>query len=702
MAQVINTNISSLNAQRNLNTSQSALAISLQRLSSGLRINSAKDDAAGLAISERFTAQIRGNEQAARNANDGISLAQTAEGDLIQVTNNLQRIRELAVQSANATNSTSDRAALQLEASELINEIDRVAANSSFNGVKLLDGTFAAQQFQVGANATANDRVTVSSIASARATVLGSATVNASTVAGSNVTSAVLSAGDLILNGVSIQGSVPGAAGQTTDSAFAKAAAINAQSALSFVTATAAATAVTGGVSAPVVTAATTASVPAASIVSPAAASTTVSGAVISATGAIDAGNIVINGTNIGAVAAGGSVAAQATNVAAAINLLTGTTGVTATVFGAGSDQIRLTNSTAANISVTLNAVGNAATLANTGLTNGTNQVANTYSAITGTNFTVGGTAVTFAGGVYASASAATDGLVTAINSALTGQGYTVANNAGELAISRADGSNFTVAVTGAATSAVTGFAVGNTTTTNGVPASSTITAITAGDLSINGVAITTGISATTSTAQRGIDLAAAINGFQSTTGVTATAAASGALTLNAADGRNITVAFAGTANATNTGLTAATTRSTLTLSSTNSAGITVAGTTPANAGFTAGLTAATATITGGLSLLTLATVTGANAALATIDAALTTVNTTRATLGAVQNRFASTVASLQATVESLSASRGRIQDADFAAETAALTRGQILQQAGTAILSQANSLPQNVLSLLR
>ena len=147
MPQIINTNIASLTAQRNLNTSQNDLNQSLQRLSSGLRINSAKDDAAGLAISERFTTQIRGLNQAARNANDGISLAQTAEGDLAQITNNLQRVRELAVQSVNATNSASDRAALQNEVSELISEIDRVATSSSFNGVNLLDGSFASQQF---------------------------------------------------------------------------------------------------------------------------------------------------------------------------------------------------------------------------------------------------------------------------------------------------------------------------------------------------------------------------------------------------------------------------------------------------------------------------------------------------------------------------------------------------------------------------
>ena len=131
MAQVISTNIASLNAQRNLNKSQGMLATSLQRLSSGMRINSAKDDAAGLAISERFTAQIRGLNQAVRNSNDGISLAQTAEGALAEVTNNLQRIRELAVQSTNATNSSSDRVAMQAEVSQLVAEIDRVSQSQN-------------------------------------------------------------------------------------------------------------------------------------------------------------------------------------------------------------------------------------------------------------------------------------------------------------------------------------------------------------------------------------------------------------------------------------------------------------------------------------------------------------------------------------------------------------------------------------------
>lgn len=195
MAQTINTNVSSLNAQRNLNMSQSSLATSLQRLSTGLRINSAKDDAAGLAISDRMTSQIRGLTQAARNANDGVSLAQTAEGALVETTNSLQRIRELSLQSANATNSASDRAALQSEVNQLKQEIDRIASTTEFNGLKLLNGSFTAQSFQVGANANQTIAVTV---AGARGNDLANNYVNGSSTTtahmGTSSTTAVAAA----------------------------------------------------------------------------------------------------------------------------------------------------------------------------------------------------------------------------------------------------------------------------------------------------------------------------------------------------------------------------------------------------------------------------------------------------------------------------------------------------------------------------
>jgi flagellin len=482
MPQFINTNVASLNAQRNLNSSQSALQTSLQRLSSGMRINSAKDDAAGLAITERMTSQIRGLNQAARNANDGISLAQTAEGDLVQIGQNLQRLRELSIQSANATNSSSDRTALNSEATQLVAEIDRVAANSQFNGVKLLDGTFTGQTFQVGANNTVNDRISVSSISSARTAALGSSF--SATTTGAN-TLAALGAGDLTIqvgsNIYSVGAATNGSNGRTNNSAMQIAAAINATS--SGVTATANATTVTGG------------------------AVTTTAG---------EGGTVDINGVTV--------------------------------TFANGS--------------------------------------------ITGT--------------------ADTDGAYMAAQ--------------------------------------------------------------------IQAASATTGVSAAYDTT-------------------------SDMITLTAADGRNIDISnYTGTNfNGTDTGLAVATgataNRSTVTLSSSST--FTLAGTSPADAGLTATTVTATATGTA-ISNIDISSVSGAQTALSSIDAALSTVNSSRAALGAYQNRFSSVVSSLQTTSENLSASRSRIQDADFAEETASMTRNQILQQAGTAMLAQANSLPQNVLSLLR
>jgi flagellin len=496
MASFINTNISSLNAQRNLTTSQSALATSLTRLSSGLRINSAKDDAAGLAISERLTSQIRGSDQAGRNANDGISLAQTAEGDLAQIGNNLQRIRELAVQSANGSNSASDRAAINNEAKALSAEIDRVAQSSSFNGNKLLDGSFNSQSFQVGANGTSADSVTITSISSARITSLGGSGTSTSTVrAATGATTAAIVAGDVTLNGIQVGASTVGAAaGQTAASGFSIASAINAVSSQSGVNATANATAVTG-IGATAFTAVTAAN------------------------------SFSINGVDVGAIAAGGTAPGQGANVAAAINAVSSQSGVTATADNAGLVTLKATDGR--DISL---------------LGNGSTQTAAGLLAATGL---------------------------------VTGDG------AGPIA--------------------------------------------------------------------------------------------------------------------------AVVTHGTITLSSNNAAGIVASGGGVTKAGLTAGTTSPTTTLTvNSISSIDLSTATGATNALAAIDGALTTINSSRAALGAVQNRFSSVVTSLQTTSENLSASRSRIQDTDFAHETASLTRGQILQQAGTAILAQANSLPNGVLSLLR
>jgi len=267
MAQVINTNIMSLNAQRNLNMTQSALATAMQRLSSGMRINSAKDDAAGLAISERFTTQIRGLNQAVRNANDGISLSQTAEGAMAEMTSNLQRIRELAVQSANATNSASDRAALDKEVQQRLQELQRIAEQTNFNGQKILDGTFGQALFQVGPNV--GDTIGINLTKSMKTVDIGAFvsapsdftnTTDVSTVTSSagawvaasllptdseeyvGVNDSAIAGGNVEINGVKVKSSadysVKDDQYRSPDSAYAKALAINA-SGIPNVTATA-------------------------------------------------------------------------------------------------------------------------------------------------------------------------------------------------------------------------------------------------------------------------------------------------------------------------------------------------------------------------------------------------------------------------------------------------------------------------------
>ena len=501
MAQTINTNIASLNAQRNLNSSQSSLTTSLQRLSSGLRINSAKDDAAGLAISERFSTQIRGLNQATRNANDGISLAQTAEGALSEVANNLQRIRELSVQSANATNSSSDRQALQAEVTQRLAEIERVASQTNFNGLRVLDGTFGSSQFQVGANAGETIAVNLSQGVKTNqigqvATATSTAGVDANALSGSG-TIKLGTSGTEVTIAASVAGPAGATAGQTAGSAFSKAAAINA-----------------AGIGGLTVTAQTNVEF--------------VIGAT-TGTGAGDAYSLVINGENIFSTYNQNTNGVLTTQqITDAINANSGKTGVTA--------------------------------------------------ALSGTN----------------------------------------------LRLSAADGRDITIGQT------------------LGASAGGGISAGIGGTSTVNGVEFRDGAIGTVASASR--------NGgtlsFSSTENITLT-------------GDGVAYGFAAANNV---------------------------------------IAKDTKTISG----VDISTVSGANDALRRMDAALSTVNSIRGNLGAIQNRFESTISNLQTSSENLSASRGRIIDADFATETANLTRGQILQQAGTAMLAQANSLPQGVLSLLR
>ena len=235
MSSTINTNLNSLTAQRNLGANQASLSTAIQRLSSGLRINSAKDDAAGLAISDRFSSQIRGLNQAVRNANDGISLAQTAEGALKASSDILQRVRELAVQSANATNSASDRQALQSEVGQLIAELDRISQTTEFNGTRLLDGSFGTQQFQVGANA---NQTIIAATANVRATAYGNNQVQA---AGGVATLAAFGSNSTTAGSVAINGALGSATVTIAANSTAKANSdlINAQKSSTGVSATA-------------------------------------------------------------------------------------------------------------------------------------------------------------------------------------------------------------------------------------------------------------------------------------------------------------------------------------------------------------------------------------------------------------------------------------------------------------------------------
>jgi flagellin len=226
MSMTINTNVASLNGQRNLATSQNKLSNSLQRLSSGLRINSAKDDAAGLAISNRMSSQIRGMNQAARNANDGISLAQTAEGALQESTQILQRIRELAVQSANDTNTASDRTSMQAEVEQLTEELQRIAETTQFNGKNLLDGTLVDATFQVGANAGANQTLSfgINSAQTADLSAVGTTISGGTTATGTSVDGNALAADAISVNGTNVAAS---ASGSASDIAAAINAAVN-------------------------------------------------------------------------------------------------------------------------------------------------------------------------------------------------------------------------------------------------------------------------------------------------------------------------------------------------------------------------------------------------------------------------------------------------------------------------------------------
>jgi flagellin len=357
MSTSINTNISALAAQGSLRKTGLAQATSMERLSTGIRINSAKDDAAGLAISTRMTANIRGISAAIRNANDGISLTQTAEGSLNAIQDNLQRIRELAVQSANTGNNSSDRSAMNAEATQLIAEIDRVASNSAFNGIKLLDGSFQNQSLQVGAGNDVNDRITIS-IGNAKSSALGvgsGSSFNTTTTALAVSTAAITPAGSVTINGYNVGTTTTDGVSSVnaSASAIAKAAAINAISGSTGVTATVSSTVATG-----------------------------------TASSAGTAFGLTINGVKVTGTPGADSKRSGASAVAAAINAVSAQTGVVATVDDGVAGTYKLTAADGRNIQVVVGTAGAAGATA--AISYGKISLSSTQAA----GITAGGTAI--------------------------------------------------------------------------------------------------------------------------------------------------------------------------------------------------------------------------------------------------------------------------------------------------------------------
>jgi len=495
MALTVNTNVASLNTQRNLNSSSKGLDTSLQRLSTGFRINSAKDDAAGLQISNRLTSQINGLNVATRNSNDGISLAQTAEGALQQSTGILQRIRDLALQSANGSNGATERAALQGEVSQLQQELNRISETTSFGGRKILDGSFGSQSFQVGANAYETISVSIGSAATDRIGINrvtssgGPAVANASGATFSATSGSAYTSGSFTINSKLSDGDVT-INSAASGSASEVARAINSKSDETGVTANARTVAELGGISA--------------------------SGTISFNLAGVTSASVSGDAASVSAVVTDTS---DLSALADAINRETGKTGISAVSKGStielvssSGDAIKITDYTAGAGTATLQAK----------------------------NFdgsaNVGGTATIAASGGGARVD-------------------------GQVQLEAADA-----------------FQVKGTTTGMGTPGFSSLDSV------------------------KDIDIS---------------------------------------------------------------------------------------------------TSTGAQDALGIINGAISNIDSQRAQLGAVQNRFENTISNLQNISENSSAARSRIRDTDFAAETSELTKNQILQQAGTAILAQANQLPQAVLSLL-
>lgn len=675
MAITINTNVASLNAQRNLGSSQADLNESMQRLSSGLRINSAKDDAAGLAISDRMTSQIRGLNQAARNANDGISLAQTAEGALQESTNILQRIRELSVQSANDTNTQSDRDSLQAEVGQLQEELDRIAKTTQFNGQNLLDGSMEGVDnqatFQVGANAGESQTISFSIDSANTAELSYEGTVISATsgivAEGTTVTSGI-SAGDVIVNGTDVA-----ANGDIAQNAATIAAAI---------------TAVDSDITA---TATNVQSLAFGELATGGATSYTnlqVSG------DALTAGDLEINGVSIIADGDVGSIVAAINaadvGVTATANDTTITTGVITNLTipdpGGGGLSTYVFDLTVDGDKDWVNPyAGGSLTLTDENLTSAINlhfpddDIYATVNADNTITFTATGE---YAGAsLELSASRASSGLADFDDAEFAA----VAVVAGSYNLSSSEG----IAITGNDVSdAGDGLSVTTNTYQLQIDDGTTTQTITFD-------ANTDGNSDSRVSKE---EIATAINDNDNFTASVNEETGQIDIAKTEDDGQNLTFTeiLNGVSGDGFTAGSATTYYGSVSLNSDSDIAFT--GT---NDGLAAVGLSAVGNATTTIDQLNITSREGATIAISSVDAALSQIDTIRGDLGAVQNRFESTISNLQNVSENLSAARSRILDADIAEETSAMTKQNILQQAGVSILAQANQAPQLALSLL-
>lgn len=642
MAMVVNTNVMSLNAQRQLNKSQAAQNTSMERLSSGLRINSAKDDAAGLAISTGMESQTRGLNQAVRNANDGISMAQTAEGSMDEMTNILQRMRELGVQASNDTNSASNRASIQKEVDQLYSELDRISSVTSFNGVKLLDGSTKSTSLQIGANSGETLSFSIKAVTTKDLNlnaVSGLGELNGGRIS----TAAALNNGDVTISGVNMGSmNATDAAGMETF--------INAKKGLTGVTADAY--------------------------------------NVVKSSGGLDgklaAGELTINGTNL----AGTS---DLKGLVDEINLKVA--GVTATI--GENDSLVLSNTTGANIVVGGTASGKA------GLVNDTYNGYLALSKSDGTEIEIGlGTATT------------------ATATQVQRLGFNVSagsdNVSGGKVTTTAVTANDSISINGVQVGAITGtsaadkaFAINALRDQTGVEASAKteiklslkVSAAVATGLVINGTQIDL-TSATT------LDSAVSLINKAGLAGVVATAdTKTGKLLLTSQSGQDIRVTASDSIVSAN--ITSKVFGGEIALTGQNGRDVVITSNASTSAAQRTALTKLGVASQGGNETavgrgLSMATAANAANSIERIDAALKQISDGRADLGAIQNRLTSTISNLSNVSQNLSAANSRIRDADFAAETSSMSKAQVLQQAGTAMLSQANASSQNVLSLLR